>query len=612
MRNRISELEYYHLVMELNSFKEAGWYERAVTLVGYMQEEKNPRFPTTSSSMGLMKKVHFTGLPYRIRGSIKSFSEPTPVEVKIPDDSDCRSYSTEVTQAVVLEIDDGHGERINSFPISAGDLIDKVTRLNRKHANLEFYGCIIPRREKTPAGKLKRYALTFFIYDVSPADSPLDLVEARPAETAAVEKLVHDHRVNTGGILAYIKQQLVDIIGIKGLEHARELDHALDFMILQSLSDNFEINRNVSLRLHSLVMGAPAVGKKLLVEAAKILNPVFREGHPGRITGAGISGTAMVKKGAWVSTPGLIPLSHRGVFFIQDFHSEDTQVKKKIFPIFAMVMEDGIIKNSTSARQSHLALTAIHLDLNKRSDVILQDDSHQQQSGTERFDDIGIPMNILSRFDFIIDIQRNVRRQLETALAMHQESAKTVVVQKETPPSDNARILKVLIAHLRTKFAEVEIPDPILQKITKQHARLVEQNQDSLDRLNILSDFQTRLSNSMHKLVFAIARGNARKKAVSEDVDIAFKFIKTKMEFVSTIEPFATPADWGRTKSAEINARRDFIIAQYSGKEATVQEVYQHHADQYTGKQVSKDSIRRDLEEIAKKTRHGYFRIPKG
>lgn len=57
-----------------------------------------------------------------------------------------------------------------------------------------------------------------------------------------------------------------------------------------------------------------------------------------------------------------------GVLCIQDFH----EVKEKrglIFALLAKMMEDGEVIDSASARWIHEAITSIHLDMNKYSQV---------------------------------------------------------------------------------------------------------------------------------------------------------------------------------------------------------------------------------------------------
>ena len=65
-------------------------------------------------------------------------------------------------------------------------------------------------------------------------------------------------------------------------------------------------------------------------------------------------------------------------------------------------MEDGIAIDSTAARWEHEALTSIHLDMNRYSQI-------NPAGNYDVYTDINIPTNIISRFDFIMDIPANLK-----------------------------------------------------------------------------------------------------------------------------------------------------------------------------------------------------------
>jgi hypothetical protein len=64
---------------------------------------------------------------------------------------------------------------------------------------------------------------------------------------------------------------------------------------------------------------------------------------------------------------------------------------------------------------------------------------------------------------------------------------------------------------------------------------LWEENQEALEKLPWLSDFQARLTNSAFKLVAAYARMNHRDRPTQRDVDRAFRLIHCKLQFVVTL-----------------------------------------------------------------------------
>ena len=64
--------------------------------------------------------------------------------------------------------------------------------------------------------------------------------------------------------------------------------------------------------------------------------------------------------------------------------------------------------DSTSARTRHEAVTSIHLDMNRYSQVY-------KGKEYDAYSDIDIPANIISRFDFIMDIPPDLNRQFQVA-----------------------------------------------------------------------------------------------------------------------------------------------------------------------------------------------------
>ena len=614
IRIHISQIEYQHLESELRALDDFEQHDEYLRRVDFWTRESDDRSPHLYADLCSIKKAVLTGLSLKIRGRVESIAEPTLIDIAATE-TEIEHAEEEIypkmMESTVIKIQDDRGFSIDSFPIINHEIMDKVNRLSRMYTTFDFIGFIMPRRVLTPARKLKNNVLNFFVVDLLPSETPLQIIKAQRAEIVQAEALVNQHRDEPGGLLNYIKHQLIESIGIRGLDKATQLDHSLDFMILQALSDGFEQERSLSLKLHSLIIGAPAVGKKLLTQAAKELNPVYQDGHPGKLTPAGISGTAVFRKGTWHSQPGLIPLAHQGVFFVQDFHSVDTRKKREIIPVLSMVMEDGVSKDTTAARTSHCALTAIHLDMNKRSDVQLVEERTGVKHGLQRFDDIGIPMNVLTRFDFIIDIQRDTERQLKTAKDMYSGSRSSSRFRKPDQQSDVMRQLKLLVAYLRSEFAEVVIPSRVSKYAQEKHEQLIEVNRDQLRKLDVLGDFQTRMVNSIDKLVFAIARGNARAVAEKADVDQAFRFVRTKMDFIASIEPFTVPEEWSRLpKKEEVQRRWAFILGRFAGQEVKVNQVYQDHLTGYEGPKVTEDTVRTDLEKIAVKSRHGYFQVP--
>ena len=262
------------------------------------------------------------------------------------------------------------------------------------------------------------------------------------------------------GLRKYIKDQLIKNLGIKGLNNATELDKALDFIILQSFSRGLSTDGRYSNKLHSLVIGSPAVGKKLLTKSALILNSVSEElsSSTRKITPAGLVGNVIPTGNGPISKPGYLPKASGGVVCIQDFHEITKKSDNSIYAIFSKVMEDGEAIDSTSVRTTHQAITSIHLDMNKSSQV------NPGQKNTV-FKDIRIPLNLISRFDFIIDIPPNIQRQISVALEMAKGSKTLGTSMNKSKKPDWERELQIFVAYAQTYFREVNIKDKESEEI---------------------------------------------------------------------------------------------------------------------------------------------------
>lgn len=533
------------------------------------------------------------GQPVKIRGSIARFADVKPC-YQIRGGIDTLEFS----------IEDRHGDQIDVSPIASTELINKLQIHESAHNSLDFFGTVVPA--KPHKGSAKSPVFKFFLCDVAVSESVLQMVAASPVELTDTKRLLRTLSRRKESVLEHVKKELVGIVAISGLDESPLLELSLDLAIYQALSDGYDVRRSLSQKIHSLVIGPPAVGKKLITESIRILNPAVTEAHPGKVTVAGLSGAAIRRNGAWTSTPGLIPQAHRGVTVIQDFHHVTN--KQDLMGVLSLVMEDGRVIDATAAKKIHLALTSLHLDLNRKSHVSPSSVAESEDAASV-LSDLGLTMNVLSRFDFIAEIPRDTERQMEIALAMQSAEAKTTAFVGETNVDGRIRAIKVLMAYLRDTYADITIPEELAKNYVRPRAEeLLSANRDKLGELNLLGDFQTRLANSVHKLVFAIARASLRNIAVEADVDEAFRFISCKMRFLQTIEKFEIPATWGNAKQSRTRTRRDFISKRFAGQEFTVSDVLKAVRSELDPG-IGERSVRRDLDGIAVSSRFGYFHI---
>ncbi len=341
--------------------------------------------------------------PVKVRALLEKMTEPMAVAL-----GNEKHLFTTMTFRETNEADS-----IETTPTVNTELIKNLEKQRKEHHTFDVLATVVLVPSSWGPGE--RFHL--LVHEIRPAESPLQMVRAKRHELEEARRTLKELRQKKKAVYEYILETLVNGIHIQGLDEAPQLKDSLEAIIVQSFSD-FWIN-NASAKIHTFVIGAPAVGKKLLTEAAKCLNPVFQEAHPSKATAAGVCSTAMTLNGMWISKPGYLPLAHRGVFAIQDFHAVKDAAREKLLGVFNMVMEDGVVIDSTAARQTHPALTSIHLDTNKRTDLFPDSQLRGDTIVAKRLDDIRVPMTILSRFDFIIDIPRDAMRQMEISLAMY-------------------------------------------------------------------------------------------------------------------------------------------------------------------------------------------------
>jgi hypothetical protein len=265
-------------------------------------------------------------------------------------------------------------------------------------------------------------------------------------------------------------------------------------------------------------------------------------------------------------------------------------------------MEDGRVIDSTAARQTHPALTSVHLDTNKKSDLFPGTQLRGETIVARRLDDIRIPMTLLSRFDFIVDIPRDARRQMDVALAMYgRQEASVGSPSGEQTPTDWARKLQVLVAYLRSKHARIPFPPAITAAMQDKHAALRHDNDPLLEELPWLSDLQSRLANSAFKYVAAYARLNHRPSPTEEDVDRAFRLIWRKFEFLATLaRQLRNPNTWAAPREHDVDA---WLQSRFAGRQVRTKEVLDAYR-QDVGLEPIRRTIERHLPMVARPGAH--------
>lgn len=527
---------------------------------------------------------NFVGKAVKVHATISAISDPQP-KALIPGG---RRITT-----VSLQLADLDNYTLNCGEIPYEKFKNKIQRFYDRKSFFIFKGTILSVIDYS-SPKPQRYYV-FYLDDIEERITAQDLIRLKPDASQRVSELFQRYASTSGGIFTLIKDTLVKGLRIKGLDKARQLDKCIDFMIYQSMSQG--IYKNNSMKLHSLVIGAPGEGKKLLVKIAQILNPVFREASPVKVTLAGLIGNFEWGGRGAKSNPGDLPRASGGIFCIQDFH-ETAKNRLQIQETFTQVMEDGVAIDSTSARTRHEAVASIHLDQNRQSQV--------NPSGRfNSFTDINIRTNLLSRFDFIIDIPPDQDRQFEVALSMLKNIGEMEATEEFSLQPRWQRYLQVIVAYIRTYFRFTE-PSRETEKYIKERLEQFIKGDDRYN--NIPNGMMTRLAVSILKYAMAISAANLRMSVWEEDIDVAFEFIEEKLNFLTTVNPGDVVDSDAQPDAPSPQNRHEFIRGHFNGQVVSPAEVHDFVAVNYS-QPVDKKTISRDLKKIGERKAHGKWQI---
>jgi len=528
----------------------------------------------------LTKGVYFE--PAKVVGRISRVSQYTPHEVG----DSTRSF-------VLLEIADSVGGTITTLEIQADCINIDLAKLQNDGTRCTFLGAIVPLYRRKGLGQPR-----FYLHDIIPDVSPIELVPWTPAEEEekgfgalingkryGVPKdhptsILKTHR-QMNGVINFIKEELARGLGIQALHDAPELERALEFVILQALSQG----RGEFLeKLHGLAIGPPNVGKSYLTKAALILNTVGQEiSSSGRkVTVAGLVGTVKSKSKKNVSEPGILPSNNDGVVCIQEFHDVRAETRKAICGLFVRMMEEGRVVESTSAATVHPAETALFIDMIRYSQI-------NPSEHFNSFTDIDIPVNMLARFDYIVEIPRNDERSKATASQMT-ENFGTMGGQESRSAEAWKMRLKYLTAYLRTEYKAIEIPKDVRDFI---HARVTAMLADVPVQLqNLVEDMRLRILRSAFKLTKSVTTANASRKATREYSDYALRFVQDKVNFIRGIHLEDIPEE--KLSINDREKRREIIEAKFRGKRFSLDDVLVHVTSKMDG-EIDNRTIRRDL-----------------
>jgi len=526
-----------------------------------------------------IKHEEYVGKPIKFVGFVQYISEPYPYT-----NQHGKNYQRVTVYDLVL-IDEA-GETIEVLPILYNNFKDQLNLIRLERKKLTFYGTIISIDNK----KVSKYV--FLLTKISSVLRSSELLNIKKKEGEKYDNILNSIRNRSTSLRKYIKDKLAVNLGIMGLDKAKELSTALDFIILQSFSNGLSQDGRYSYKLHSLVIGPPASGKKLLTKAALMLNLYHFEVQPtsGKITPAGLIGNVIRRGGKIFTDPGILSKASSGVVCIQDYHELAKKASSNFSDVLSKVMEDGEVIDSTSSKTRLQAVTSIHLDMNRISHV-------QKTTSTNFYDDLKIPLNIISRFDFIIEIPSDVRRQIDIVTDM-MEGKKVFSTSDELANTPEwIKELQYLIETTKEMYPSITADQSISAYVRDKLNSFLEENENYIDLMNTFGSMLTRIEITLEKLQRAIACSEMSKEVTEAHVDEAFKFLSHKLEFLKNLDPISV-SDSMSERLSDAKRRQAKILEVLKQKPSLETKEIHKVVKKSLGKDCSLKTIQRDLSSL--------------
>lgn len=529
--------------------------------------------------------------PVKIVGNITSISKTLPFDLE------------EYTRAFIsIGITDSKGTKIETHLIDISHIAVDIDILKSYKGKVTFYGMIVPYYSGNQRSKNDR-EFRFYLHDFTLSAKDMDVLKWVPAEEfdgtfryndgkGKVYGIPVNHpsviiRNNPGpnGIIKYIKNELTKNLKIVALQDAKELDRALEFVILQSLSQGYG---EFLQKLHMLVIGPPTAGKSYLTKSAVSLNTVGQEitSSKMKISAAGLIGTVKQKSGGNISVPGILPNNSGGVVCIQEFHEIVGEKRKEVCGIFLRMMEEGKVIDSTSGNTSHHAETALLIDQNRYSDLY-------PNKEFDSFSDFDIPVPVLARFDHIMLMPQDGNRAKMVADEMI-DTFKSLD-KKRLAQTNWSNDLKYLIAYLKSEFGNVTFPDDVREYIKERFNEAINKLPNVKELEKLIDNMRARMMRSVIKISKAVAAANATRTVTKDHVDYAMIFVQDKLNFLKSIH--AQDVVSAKPPINDVGARQDLLAKKFYGEQFTTKDAHSYILENMEGS-IDDKTIRRDLKEI--------------
>lgn len=510
-----------------------------------------------------------------VRGSLAHMGEVRQVEMPRTQSTTLMDLlgerSDEVTSPVVTGLMShliirGDGDTVvTTKPFIDRKMVNQLQDLGTRFATWEFLLFVVPStaeslteaesQDSQTVGTVRTYE--FYLVDARPLVSAIQVVAPTPGEAEQAEAtLAKDPQV-----LETITGQLIRRLEILSSDHLPILTETIRFQVLAAATEGA--------RAHTLVIGPPGLGKSLIHKAAGLVQPIMKHAMPTKATEAGLVGDGHSNRKN--RRPGLIPLAHTGAFSVEDFNQANSVKNQRFCAVFTNTMAEGRISDASAAKVEYAASVSIILDANRKSDV------RRTSSVKEGFDrlveDIGLPMNVLSRTTYIAEIPRDAPLQLGIACEILRKKGSLSETDRRVL-DEQLRLARVYLAMMRDRHRTVHLSEQVRQHLEDQVLAISNTTAERFDRHVEFADFLTRLGQQALMLVEAHARLHNRGEATRADVDAIFPFLWRKLDWLKTTL-FGGQAETPVITANE-KARRSLIrmrLGTWRGATCTAQEV---------------------------------------
>lgn len=535
---------------------------RAMLLLsGGDAEIVSTRVETAKATDNLARVVRFrgyfksyTGTKIRVRDEHEGRDLLSILDVPV-DSMDDPAEAYESFGAFVFGEADSERHTIETIPTSDPELL---RRFQRSESTVVYAVTGIP----LPSLLDGEYRL--FLLDLKRIDTALDLVEPIPSELEAARQLIEAQHGNS--LLPTLVDLSSSALGIidTGDPLYRE---ALEVAVLQGASHG-RIN-DESARLHSFRIGTPGSGKGLIARVFQACQPIYKRVEAQCVTEDGLYGNSGYSGGKRVVRAGLIPAANLGGFYVEDVHQANHVKNNRLMITFGSVMETGRCDAANASRTSYEALVAFNVDANRRSDVEGHKHRNGKFRGLERITaDTGVPKNILTRFDSIIEFQRDPKQQLELSFRLARRPETQADSKQGQEPG---RLVRVVLAYLRSTIPSVEIGPEAAQYLEARYRSIVNVRASVMKEHQDYADFLARGSKSYKKFALAHARLCNRAYVTPADIDAVFVHVARKFEVL--LSWLVGDLDDELDQNARKKARIQLIRSSYSGERVTLNDL---------------------------------------